>query len=274
MADSFPALGAIRCLPWRGNAAVSPRNSHQLPGHNTQGRGDGPGRNPEWAGRQPGGSCCPTPGSPCEVTRLGRPVSGSGLAGIREVEGMTVSDGASVLLHVCCAPCGAYAVEVLRQRFAVTLFFSNANISPEEEHRRRLTDVRRLGEICGCALVEDDYDHAAWQEAVAGLELEPERGKRCLRCFEFNLGRTAARAEALGCTAFCTTLTISPHKVSKALLEVGSRFPGFLPIDFKKNDGYRQSVNLSRKYGFYRQSYCGCEFSVRSGTSTVSNSQV
>ena len=109
----------------------------------------------------------------------------------------------------------------------------------------------------------DDYDHAAWLGFIQGLEGEPESGKRCLRCFEFNLARTAECARRLGICFFATTLTISPHKRSADIFRIGLSMPGFVAIDFKKRDGFRRSVALSREYGLYRQRYCGCEFSLR-----------
>ena len=170
----------------------------------------------------------------------------------------------TMLLHTCCAPCATSPVErLISQGFKVILFFSNSNIHPLAEYEKRLASVRKLARDLSLELIEDAYEHAKWLEHIKGLENEPERGLRCRKCFEFNLRRTASMAETLSCPAFTTTLTLSRHKPSRVIFEIGSAFPGFSPIDFKKQDGYTRSVQLSKKYGLYRQVYCGCEFSMR-----------
>jgi predicted adenine nucleotide alpha hydrolase (AANH) superfamily ATPase len=171
-----------------------------------------------------------------------------------------------ILLHTCCGPCGTHPIEVLEaEGLEVVLFFSNSNIAPVEEYLRRLDAVRCLATQVGVELLEDEYDHGSWLSFVAGLEDEPERGARCEQCFRFNLARTAARARAGGFSAFTTTLTVSPHKPAPLIFRVGNAIDSelFLDMDFKKRDGYRRSVELSRRYGLYRQRYCGCEFSLR-----------
>ncbi|HPI92112.1 MAG TPA: epoxyqueuosine reductase QueH [Deltaproteobacteria bacterium] len=175
-------------------------------------------------------------------------------------------DDTCILLHVCCAPCLTASVERLVQEgYGVILFFSNSNIHPEEEYHRRLFEARRLAESLNLELLEDAYDHGAWLDRVRGLEHEPERGKRCLKCFEFNLDRTAAAMKRLGLRGFTTTLTVSRHKSSRDIFAIGRGFEGFVEIDFKKKDGYARSVELSRQLELYRQGYCGCEFSLRRG---------
>jgi predicted adenine nucleotide alpha hydrolase (AANH) superfamily ATPase len=168
-----------------------------------------------------------------------------------------------ILVHTCCAPCAAPSAErLILHGMAVTLFFCNANIWPEAEYRRRLAAARKLAKILDVAIEEDQYDHAAWREAVKGLEHEPEKGARCRRCFEFNLGRTAQLADRLDFPAFTTTLTLAPQKVSRMIFEVGRQFPKYRAWDFKKEDGFLRSLQLSREYDLYRQNYCGCEFSM------------
>ncbi|MGC9324977.1 MAG: epoxyqueuosine reductase QueH [Desulfomonilia bacterium] len=168
-----------------------------------------------------------------------------------------------ILLHVCCAPCATSPVERLRSMgYDVVLFFSNSNIFPETEYAVRLESARRLATILNLELVEDTYDHAAWRSHVKGLEDEPERGRRCMKCFAFNLSRTAEKARELGIEEFTTTLTVSRHKPSGEIFHVGEVFRGFVPIDFKKKDGFSRSIELSRSYALYRQNYCGCEFSM------------
>ncbi|MGI6495323.1 MAG: epoxyqueuosine reductase QueH [Kiritimatiellia bacterium] len=171
-----------------------------------------------------------------------------------------------ILLHVCCAPCASHCIGVLRDAgMEVTAFFTNANIAPEEERLLRLENVRKLAAILGVPLVEEAPPHADWQRAVAGFESAPEGGGRCRRCFALNLGRTRDYAAAHGFEAFATSLTVSPHKNSATVFEVGRALDPvrFLPVDFKKNGGFQHSVELSRRYGLYRQAYCGCEFSLR-----------
>ncbi|OPZ59999.1 MAG: hypothetical protein BWY87_00711 [Deltaproteobacteria bacterium ADurb.Bin510] len=145
----------------------------------------------------------------------------------------------------------------------VVLFFSNANIAPVSEYDRRLDAVRQLAGAYGLELHCDEYRHADWLRAVDGLEGEPERGRRCHECFRFNLLRASAKAAELDIPAFTTSLTISPHKPSRTIFELAGDLPGFEPYDFKKADGFRQSLDISRELGLYRQNYCGCEFSFR-----------
>jgi len=115
--------------------------------------------------------------------------------------------------------------------------------------------------MCHVPLIEDGYEHGIWLEHVRGLENEPEGGKRCEKCFEFNLSRTARYAQVNGFDLFTTTLTISPHKNSRMILRVGERLGSFLAVDLKKKDGFKRSIQSSREYDLYRQIYCGCEFS-------------
>ena len=163
----------------------------------------------------------------------------------------------------------------------MALFFSNCNIDTREEFERRLAAARALGAADGVEVVADDYDHADWLEQVAkGFENEPEKGARCDRCFRYSLARAAAYAAAHGYDAFTTSLTVSPHKVSPRIFAAGedaawtagvkacgggaSAAPKFLPVDFKKRNGFLVSTRRAAELGLYRQSYCGCEFSKRS----------
>lgn len=175
-----------------------------------------------------------------------------------------VPGSSKLLLHVCCAPCATASLERLRQEGEVTLFFSNGNLFPAGEYERRLAAARQLAESTGAPLVVDAYEHGAWREFVAGLEAEPERGARCLRCFEFSFRRAARYAEANGFAGLATTLTVSPHKRSADIFRIGREvWEGFVEIDFKKGDGFRRSLELSKSLGLYRQNYCGCEFSLQ-----------
>ena len=143
------------------------------------------------------------------------------------------------------------------------MFFSNSNIDTREEFDRRLAEARKVAAAEGVELVADEYDHERWLHEVAdGYEDEPEKGRRCERCFRFNLARAAERLEAEGHDAFCTSLTVSPHKPS-AVIFASSNDPRFLKEDFKKKEGFKLSVRRAAELGLYRQTYCGCEFSKR-----------
>ena len=171
----------------------------------------------------------------------------------------------TVLLHVCCGPCATHAVSTLRTHHEVTMFFSNSNVAPQSEYELRLRHARKLVSVYGVPLMEDTYDHDAWRAHVKGHESAPEGGSRCARCFLFNLGRAATRAKDHGFDAFTTSLTVSPHKKTETIFSVGEQLGSFLPVDFKENDGFKRSVELSRDHGLYRQDFCGCEFSRREG---------
>ena len=166
-----------------------------------------------------------------------------------------------LLLHTCCAVCAAGCIErLLADKREVRLFFSNSNLDTPEEFERRLASVRDFAAIFKLEFEVDPYDHSGWLDTVAGLEREPEKGARCTVCFGRALAHTARRAQELDAT-FATTLTVSPHKRSAMIFEVGAAWRNFEPIDFKKQNGFGRSLALSAEYGFYRQNYCGCEFS-------------
>lgn len=166
-----------------------------------------------------------------------------------------------LLLHVCCGPCATHPVRALQEEYDLTLFFSNSNIAPEAEYRKRLANAQKVATECDVPLVTDEYDHEMWLACIAGLEEEPEKGARCEKCFEFNLSSAARYAQAHGFDLFTTTLTISPHKDSQVIFRIGKQAGPFLAVDLKKKDGFKRSVELSKAQGLYRQDYCGCEFS-------------
>lgn len=169
----------------------------------------------------------------------------------------------SLLLHTCCGPCASGCVGTLTETGRVfALFFSNSNLADREEYDKRLAAAKTVADRCGAELIADPYDHEAWLDAVKGLEDEPERGARCRKCFAFSLARTALEAEKRGMN-FATTLTVSPHKSSDTIFEIGGAWTDFEPWNFKKNDGFLKSVRNSRDWGLYRQTFCGCEFSKR-----------
>lgn len=169
-----------------------------------------------------------------------------------------------VLLHSCCGPCASACVPRLKEEgHEVKMFFANSNIDTEEEFERRLGAARKVAEAEGVELVPLKYDHEEWKrEVAAGLEGEPEKGRRCEKCFRYNLKKTAEACGKLGMDAFTTSLTVSPHKVSEMVFGA-SEDERFLKENFKKQEGFKRSLKRSEELGLYRQSYCGCEFSKR-----------
>ena len=182
----------------------------------------------------------------------------------------------TLLLHSCCAPCSSYVLEYLRQYFDITVLYYNPNITEREEYEKRAAEQKRLiremneeadGDCKNRILVEEGrYDPERFLAAAKGLELVPEGGERCFKCYEIRLREAARIAREQGFDYFTTTLTISPLKNADKLNEIGNRLAeeygvAFLPSDFKKKNGYKRSVELSEKYGLYRQDYCGCVFS-------------
>ena len=169
-----------------------------------------------------------------------------------------------ILLHCCCAPCSTASIEqLLADGYDIVLFYSNSNIFPKEEFDKRLSYMHKLSEIYKLKLLTDVYDHDAWSAAIKGLETEPEKGRRCAACFAYNLARAEAKALELGIEEFTTTLTVSPHKISEMIFNAARDMAGYVPYNFKKQDGFKKSLQLSEKYGLYRQSYCGCEYSLQ-----------
>lgn len=170
-----------------------------------------------------------------------------------------------LLLHSCCAPCSSYVLAYLTQYFDITVFYYNPNILPEEEYQKRLSEQKRLLKeaYAGVQLIEGNYEPEVFYEMARGMEQESEGGARCFRCYELRLRETARMAKENGYDYFATTLSISPHKNAAKLNEIGERIGAeygiaHLPSDFKKKDGYKQSIELSKKYQLYRQGYCGC----------------
>ncbi len=168
-----------------------------------------------------------------------------------------------ILLHTCCAPCAVASAErLILDGYEVVLYFCNWNIYPEAEYLKRLEHARKLAKQMNLIVEEDLYDHAQWLAHIQGLENEPEKGARCRKCFELSLRRSSQMANRLDIPVFTTTLTLSPHKVSRMLFEIGSQFPHFVPFDFKKKGGFLRSIKLSEEFSLYRQTNCGCEFSI------------
>ena len=175
-----------------------------------------------------------------------------------------------LLIHSCCAPCSSYVLEYLNPYFKITVLYYNPNISPVEEYEKRKAEQIRLInegdwknpiEIMDC-----DYEGDKYTAAVKGLENEPEGGARCRVCFGLRLDEAARLARANDFDYFVTTLSISPLKDARLLNEIGNKLGEmygikYLPSDFKKREGYKRSIELSRRYNLYRQNFCGCKYS-------------
>lgn len=181
----------------------------------------------------------------------------------------TLPQKPTLLLHACCAPCSSAVLEVLSEHFDITIFFYNPNISPKSEFDYRLDELYRLlGEmnLSQIKIVAPDYDENEFFEIAKGNESLPEGGARCKDCYRLRLEKTAECAKRDGFDYFTTTLSVSPYKNAQALNEIGSELSEkygvkYLLSDFKKNDGYKRSCQLSREFNLYRQNYCGCIFS-------------
>lgn len=170
-----------------------------------------------------------------------------------------------LLLHICCGPCATIAAKRLLDNYEVILFFYNPNIEPVEEWQKRLMAAEKLAEIYGLPLIVDDSGAEDWLAVAKPLANEPERGRRCYICYEWRLRQTAQRAEREGCAYFASSLTVSPYKDKEAINKAGlsiarTVIPEYLLTDFQKDNGYQQSIKLSKQYGLYRQKYCGCQF--------------
>ena len=175
-----------------------------------------------------------------------------------------------LLLHTCCAPCSSYVLEYLSNYFEITILYYNPNISPEEEYYKRLNEQKRLINELKLTnpvyLLECNYDNNKFEELSQGLEEEPERGVRCLKCYRLRLEETARIAKLNDFDYFGTSLSVSPYKSSDVLNKIGEELSdiygiSYLYLDFKKKEGYKRSIELSKIYNLYRQDYCGCKYS-------------
>lgn len=171
-----------------------------------------------------------------------------------------------LLLHICCAACGAFVASSLKAEYDVILYYYNPNIFPQSEYDFRLSEVQRVAAVLGLRLIASEYEHKAWLKKIAGLEKEPERGARCHICYRLRLESAAQIARKENYQYFTSTLTVSPHKDAAVISTVGRSLAkkyaiNFLDKDFKKQDGFKKSLQMSKDLNLYRQNYCGCEFS-------------
>lgn len=172
----------------------------------------------------------------------------------------------TLLLHTCCAPCTAYVYELLEKKFLVTLFFYNPNIHPLSEYKKRLEELKRFTEKKQIKMIIDTSDAKKWHQKIAPYKDLGEKSERCWECYQIRLEKTFTESLKHKIDYVATTLSISPHKKAEVINKLGQKLSkdlgvGFLGRDFKKNDGYRKSVQLSKEYKFYRQNYCGCLYS-------------
>lgn len=178
----------------------------------------------------------------------------------------------TLLIHSCCAPCSSYVLEYLSKYFDITIFYYNPNIYPNEEYNKRFLEQQRLIQemkfINPVKLIEGNYSYEEYQQYIKGLETEKEGGSRCFKCYELRMKETARLAQKNNFDYFTTTLSISPYKNAKKINQIGEQLEKecnvkYLYSDFKKKDGYKRSLELSKVYNLYRQDYCGCSYSIR-----------
>ncbi|MGL4624314.1 MAG: epoxyqueuosine reductase QueH [Culicoidibacterales bacterium] len=185
----------------------------------------------------------------------------------------------TLLVHACCGPCNTKVLDTLAKAFAITVLFYNPNIHPRKEYDKRCKaqadfiaafNDRHQHDV---QFVEGKYDPRRFFEATQGLGDEPEKGKRCEVCYELRLQEAKKFADELGCEYYTTSLTVSPYKNTEAVNRIGDELDAealstsqakFLHSDFKKKNGFRESVELAKEYGLYRQNYCGCIYSYTS----------
>ena len=173
-------------------------------------------------------------------------------------------------MHVCCAPCSSYVLKVLSDYFNISLCYYNPNITDKDEYDKRLNELKKFinnikykNEV---NIIDIEYNNLDFFNVIKGLEDEPEGGKRCYECYELRLDYTAKMAKSLGYDYFTTSLSISPYKNAEWLNKIGMNLENkygvkYLVADFKKKNGYKESIELSKKYNLYRQDYCGCIYS-------------
>ena len=192
----------------------------------------------------------------------------------------------TLFLHSCCAPCSSYCMEYTREYFDVTVFYYNPNISSDEEYRKRLEEEKRLiaafnkqvetgnfvmnssSHATKIHIVEGDYRPQDFYDIARGLEQCPEGGSRCFKCYELRLRESFRVAKERGFDYVASTLTISPLKNADKINEIGFALAeeygvSWLPCDFKKKNGYKRSIELSKEFDLYRQNFCGCVYSMR-----------
>jgi predicted adenine nucleotide alpha hydrolase (AANH) superfamily ATPase len=176
-------------------------------------------------------------------------------------------NGRDILLHTCCAPCVSLVHEILGVSCRVVSYYCNPNIHPRVEYEKRLSELVRFSREKGFTVIDGDYDVRNWMDRVKPHRFRGERSERCRQCIALRLERSFEKARDMSIGTVATTLTVSPHKDAGMINELGRDLSrkfgiGYYEADFKKNDGYRKSVELARRHGLYRQNYCGCVYSL------------
>lgn len=189
---------------------------------------------------------------------------------LMEEQMSSTKEGSTLLLHACCAPCSSACLERLSNFFKITIIYYNPNITGEKEYLKRLEElknfIQKIKVKYPINIIDTRYDPKEFFEISKGLEKEKERGKRCYKCYELRLEETAKVAKENNFDFFATTLTLSPYKKTDWLNEIGENLSNkyqtsYLYSDFKKKNGYKRSIELSKEYNLYRQDYCGCIYS-------------
>lgn len=183
-----------------------------------------------------------------------------------------LEEGSTLLMHACCAPCSSACLERLGNYFDISILYYNPNITDKDEYLKRVDEIKKFISSFKTKypikLIEGRYEPEEFFKIAKGLEDEPERGKRCFECYKLRLSETAKVASELNFDYFCTTLTLSPYKNAVWLNEIGEDLNSnytstYLYSDFKKRNGYKRSIELSKEFDLYRQDYCGCVYSLR-----------
>ncbi len=172
----------------------------------------------------------------------------------------------SLLIHLCCGPCGSAILENLKKTYRVTLLFANSNIDTASEFHKRWRTAKKLANFHGLKLIKSRYTHEYWQKLIIGHEDAPEKGSRCQICYRSRMYEAGMMAKIFHFDYFTTTLTTSPHKDRVSVLNIGRDLEKmlevkFLDVDFGEGSGYQDSISASKKLKLYRQNYCGCEYS-------------
>ena len=186
------------------------------------------------------------------------------------IAGIKSGNAPKILLHSCCGPCSTEVIARLTPYFDITILYYNPNIEPKAEYEKRKKEqirlIKEFSSVNKLDFLDCDYENEVFLEMAKGLETEPEGGTRCHRCYELRLNKTALLAKEKDYDYFGTTLTVSPYKNSVVINQIGEKLSEihqikYLYSDFKKEDGYKKSIEYSKKYNLYRQNYCGCHFS-------------
>lgn len=171
-----------------------------------------------------------------------------------------------MLVHICCAPDALYVMDLLGKDYDVSGFFYNPNIHPRDEYDLRLAETQKVGALLGFDVIEGPYDDNRWHAITAKFKMEPEKGRRCDVCYAIRLEQTAKKGAELGFDTFTTVMSLSPWKKADVMNKIGKMFGKrfgikFLEANFKKRNGFKKSIELSRQHKLYRQDYCGCLYS-------------